>query len=201
MSLDEFKRQMYTRSGVERLPMHLEGVYGIRVEKMTELDLGVYRVERSDGPTWVARLFPSARSLEHVQGDAEILQFLANHEFPAERCAHETPVSMHEGQGVLITNYVEGTKPKGTALAYQFLGFQLGKLHSLPFDSEATARIGGAWHHVCAQGGQREELDAIYTLLTRELGVRRLDWSRTRTAHLSAWFSPVGCWSSRTRPC
>src|ERR1035438_8738988 len=75
------------------LPSHLESRYGSRVAQLTELDLGVFRVDRRDGPSWVARVFPAARPLEEVQGDAAILRFAAQHDFPAERCAHPVRIS------------------------------------------------------------------------------------------------------------
>jgi hypothetical protein len=41
----------------ERLCAHLEARYGITADAMTELDLGVWRVGRPDGPDWAARWF------------------------------------------------------------------------------------------------------------------------------------------------
>jgi hypothetical protein len=69
---------------------------------------GVFRVDRIDGPSWMARLFRAARPMDGVEGDAEILRFLAKRDFPAERCAHPEPVSIHDGQGVLVTEYIDG---------------------------------------------------------------------------------------------
>ncbi len=37
-------RMIQPRSGQDTLPAHLEARYGIQVGRMTELDLGVYRV-------------------------------------------------------------------------------------------------------------------------------------------------------------
>jgi hypothetical protein len=48
------------------LPSHLESRYGSRVAQLTELDLGVFRVDRRDEPSWVARVFPAARPLEEA---------------------------------------------------------------------------------------------------------------------------------------
>ena len=45
----------------ERLRLHLEARYGIDVTAMTDLDVGVWRVGRADGPDWVARWFPARR--------------------------------------------------------------------------------------------------------------------------------------------
>src|SRR3984957_8391652 len=81
-----------------RLRSHLRAAYGIRVTSMTELDDGVWLVARPDGPDWVARWFSPARPAEAVAGDAEILEFLAEHDFPAEQCADASPVSVLDGR-------------------------------------------------------------------------------------------------------
>ena len=82
--------------------------------RLTELDLGVYRVGRRDGPDWVARVFAADRPLAAAEGDAALLRRLEQQEFPAERCAAQEPVSVHEGQGVLVTRYVPGTRADGS---------------------------------------------------------------------------------------
>lgn len=71
------------RTGTERLPVRLEARYGIQVARLTELDLGVYRVARRDGPAWVARLFPPSRP-PAAAADAAVLRFLAGQDYPAE---------------------------------------------------------------------------------------------------------------------
>ncbi len=88
----ELTARIFQRSGLEGLPAHPEGRYGIRVAEVTRLDTGVLRVDRRDGPSWVARVFPAARPIEDVDGDAEVLRFLEQNSFPAERCAHPDPV-------------------------------------------------------------------------------------------------------------
>jgi hypothetical protein len=82
------------RDGIERLPAHLEAHHGISVGEMAELDRGVVRVDRRDGPSWVARVFPRTRPVEAAEGDARILQALERQGFPAERCAVAEPVSV-----------------------------------------------------------------------------------------------------------
>ena len=52
----------------QRLRSHLEAMYSIQVETMTDLDVGVWRVGRADGPDWVARWFPARRPAEAVDG-------------------------------------------------------------------------------------------------------------------------------------
>ena len=86
-------REVYHRPGVDTLPGHLEGHYGIRVTGVTRLDGGVFRVDHADGPPWVARVFLTDRPLARTEEDAEVLRFLERQGFPAERCAHPDPVS------------------------------------------------------------------------------------------------------------
>jgi len=50
---------VFTRSGVDRLPIHLEAAYGIQISRLEQLDVGVFRADRQDGPGRVARLFPA----------------------------------------------------------------------------------------------------------------------------------------------
>ncbi len=163
--IDEFIERMYSRSGLDRLPAHLESRYGIQVARLTELDLGVFRVGRRDGPSWVARVFPAARPVDGVEGDAEILRFLSQQDFRSERCARPQPVSVHEAQGVLVTEYAEGTKARGDERTFHRLGDLLGALHTLPAAPAAMAREGGAWHHLSFDGGPRAEVTAAMSLL------------------------------------
>jgi hypothetical protein len=54
--IDDYTEQTFHRSGLDGLPAHLEGQYGIDVSELTELDVGVFRVDRRDGPSWVGVL-------------------------------------------------------------------------------------------------------------------------------------------------
>jgi hypothetical protein len=58
-NLIRFGSPMPGRPG-ERLRAHLETRYAITMDAMTELDLGVWRVGRADGPDWVAHWFPGS---------------------------------------------------------------------------------------------------------------------------------------------
>jgi hypothetical protein len=62
---------------VEELRAHLVDRYGIHVQAMLTLDQDVILMRRSDGPNWVARVFPESRPAKEVAGDAEILNWLA----------------------------------------------------------------------------------------------------------------------------
>jgi Ser/Thr protein kinase RdoA (MazF antagonist) len=173
----------------ERLRAHLETRYGITADAMTELDLGVWRVGRADGPDWVARWFPARRPAEAVAGDAAILRYLAAHEFPAERCAADEPVSVLDGRSVLITEWA-GPVPRQqrrdairAAGGLSRLGALLGRLHTLDTTPAASAgdmgaggaavaqpggaavaRPGGAWHHL-ADGLPSAEIEAAGRML------------------------------------
>lgn len=160
MGIGHFSESMYIRSSQESLQAHLEKVYGIKVKQLIELDLGTFRVDRDDGPSWVARQFPMDRTMESVKGDARILHFLEQNGYPAERVAHQRAVSTLEEMSILVTHFVQGSKPKGSVRAFYFLGVLLGRLHSLPINSDAIVRKGGAWHHLSVDGGPREEIDA-----------------------------------------
>jgi Ser/Thr protein kinase RdoA (MazF antagonist) len=165
------------------LQAHLETRYGIEVLGLSELDAGVFRVERPHGPAWVARRFPALRSVEAVAADAAILRFLAEHDYPAERTATTEPLSVLDGQAVLVTEYVDPV-PRAQRRAavrdaggLRRLGELLGRLHTLPEGPEALSRPGGAWHHL-ADGGPRAEIDAAGTLLTRTDGFVAADQRR-----------------------
>jgi hypothetical protein len=108
-----------------------------------------------------------------VQGDAEILRFLARHNYPAERLAHDDAVSVFNGSGVIVTEFIEGGRPTdthgrgGSPAAHRELGSLLGRLHTLPPAGGAVARDGGAEEtdggfHV---GRPKEDLAAAMSFL------------------------------------
>ncbi|MBO0868424.1 MAG: phosphotransferase [Micromonosporaceae bacterium] len=139
---------------------HLESTHGVSITGLTALDRQVFRVDRRDGPAWVARVFPPQRPVDAVEGDAAILNRLAEAGFPAERCA--APVSTMDGQGVLVTQFVEGVPPGPGGRLFAVLGALLGGLHARP---ASRMRPGGAWHHLAPTGGPAEEIDAALALL------------------------------------
>jgi Ser/Thr protein kinase RdoA (MazF antagonist) len=154
----------------QRLRSHLTATYSIQVESMTDLDIGVWRVGRADGPDWVARWFPAGRRAEAVAGDAEILRYLAAHDFPAERCAAAEPVSVLDGRPVLVTTWAEPVPRQERREAIRAagglgrLGALLGRLHVLPPGPGALARPGGGWHHL-ADGRPAAEIAAASRML------------------------------------
>lgn len=157
----------------ERVRAHLEARYGITVDAMAELDLGVWRVRRADGPDWAARWFSARRSADAVAGDAAILRYLAEHEFPAERCAAGEPVSRLDNRSVLVTEWADPVPRQQrreairTAGGLRRLGELLGLLHTLDPATAPTAAVrrpGGAWHHL-ADGLPSAEIAAASELL------------------------------------
>jgi Ser/Thr protein kinase RdoA (MazF antagonist) len=158
---------------VEGLAGHLAERYEIKITGLSDLDQGVVRVGRSDGPDWVARVFAAERPFDAVVGDAVILRALQDGGFPAERCADDEPVSLWDGRGVLVTEFVHGERPEGKGHTFAVLGALLGRLHSRP---ATTMRAGGAWHHASPVGGPREEVAAM---------LARLDAARSDDPHFS----------------
>ncbi len=160
-----YLERLYHRAGGDDLAAHLEASYAVAVRGMRQLEAGVWRVSRADGPDWLARVFPAARAAGLAQDDAELLGALRRAGFPAERCAHARPVSEHSGQSVLVTDYVPGGKPPRTTATFRRLGELLGRLGDLELDVPAARRAGGAWHHLVYSGGPGDELAAARDLL------------------------------------
>ncbi|ACQ82048.1 aminoglycoside phosphotransferase [Beutenbergia cavernae DSM 12333] len=151
------------------LKAHLEASYGIRITSMLPIDddprtrprgswPGHYPstllVEREQGTPWIARVFSSpADQVSRVKEDAEILGFLADHGFPAERPAVEGGVSVVDGSGVLLTEFIPGGRPTDADArvtspdVFHELASLLGRLHTLPEGRGAAARDGGAEEH------------------------------------------------------
>ncbi|MFC0623396.1 phosphotransferase enzyme family protein [Kribbella deserti] len=151
------------------LNAHLEAQYGIRVTSVVPIDddpefrprgswPGHYPwtliVKHEDGLPWVARIFSSpADDVGRVAGDADVLRFLASHHFPTERIAHDEPVSVLNGDGVIVTEFIEGGRPtdadgrlRSPDVQYE-LASLLGRLHTLPPAGGALARPGGSEEH------------------------------------------------------
>jgi Ser/Thr protein kinase RdoA (MazF antagonist) len=154
----------------DQMRAHLETTYGIEVSGLSELDTGVFRVDRRDGPSWVARHFPAERALQRVQEDAEILAGLEALGFPAERRAVPDPVSVLDGQGVLVTEHVPSVPLSERREAFReagglrTVGELLARLCGCEAPPAAFERPGGAWHHL-ADGGPADEIAAATRML------------------------------------
>jgi Ser/Thr protein kinase RdoA (MazF antagonist) len=146
---------------------HLHDRYGVDATEVEELDSGVHRVARADGPAWVARVFPAERPPADVESEAALLQALEGGGFPAERCADPEPVSRWGERTVLVTEFVEAAAPLRPGRSAALLGALLGALHDHPGRAQ---RPGGAWHHLSFTGGPREEIAAAGELLDDAVG-------------------------------
>lgn len=156
------KKPPFKIKGIATLASHLNETYDIDVATMTEMDLGVLRIDRHDGPSWVARIFPTTRRVEDVRRDAAVLDALERGGFPAERNAAPVSVSVHEGQAVLVTEYIPGERPKAGGRTFAWLGGLLGALHAREVPDIAP---GGGWHHLVSSGTPRDEVRALQELL------------------------------------
>ena len=145
------------------LKSHLEECYRTRITAMTPITASgmtyasTLLVRRDDGPDWVARVFSGPRDeVRRVEDDAEILRFLAAHDFPAERPANDESVSVFDGSGVIVTEFVAGGRPTdnpatNTPATWRELAGLLGRLHTLPAAGGAVARDGGSFTHAGVQ--------------------------------------------------
>jgi Ser/Thr protein kinase RdoA (MazF antagonist) len=152
----------------ERLLAHLRGRYGIDPVAATKLSLHktyVFRVDRNDGSPWVARAFPPARPRAGVEGDAAILRFLEQLDYPAERLAADDAVSDFDGSAVLVTRFVEGTQLPGGAAKFAMMGELLGRLHALPYDDSAARPGGASGEDPSREGTPRQDLLAALSFL------------------------------------
>lgn len=180
-----------------RLKAHLNERYGIRVTGTERLDFGVFRVAGDDGEAWVARVFPATRPPEAAEGDGEILRWLEDEDFPAERIAADEPVSMMDGSAVLVTEWAPAV-PRGyrrdaivKAGGLRTLGALHGRLHTMALPPAtarpATERPGGAWHHMAA-GGPAAEVTATVAALDEvatDVGGKAADGYRTLATGLA----------------
>jgi Ser/Thr protein kinase RdoA (MazF antagonist) len=155
--VERFRDERYALRGMQGLARHLERRYGIDVAARADLDNGVVRISHAAGE-WVARVFPKARPIDAVAADAQILRVLAEREIPAERCAHDEPVSELDGQAVLVTEWIRGANARNDVSGETLsdLGDLLGRVHTLAVDGAAMSRKAGSWHHLAANGGGRD---------------------------------------------
>ena len=159
---------VFTRRSLDRLAPHIGEVYGVQVTSAQELDAGVMRLDMAGREPWVARVFNAVRSAAAVRSDAAVLRHIADFGFPAERVADDEPVSVLDGQQVLITTFVEGGNGRGdqSVELSRSQGDLLGRLHALPTPTGGEVGVGGAWHGLSPNGGTRDaDVNAAVALL------------------------------------
>jgi Ser/Thr protein kinase RdoA (MazF antagonist) len=169
--LEGLQARMHHEPAADRLVAHLRIQYGIDATAATKLSVHntyVFRIDRNDGDPWVARAYPPARPRSGVEGDAAILRFLEQQDYPAERLAVDAAVSDFNGSAVLVTRFVEGpTLPDGTAGSEQFaiMGDLLGRLHALQFEESASRPGGASGEDPSREGSPRQDLLAALAFL------------------------------------
>lgn len=151
------------RRGLDRLPDHLVATYGVEVKTTTALDNGVIKVDSRQHGRLVARVFPGDRPVAEVEGDAAVLTFLEKQGFPAERCAG--PVSVLDGQPVLLTHFVEGKQPVATLRNATAMAGLLGRLHALKGGPKAARREAGGLHLYSADTTIESEVNTALACL------------------------------------
>lgn len=143
------------------LAAHITDRYGVPSPAVHRIEGDVFRVDHADGRQWVARVFSPSRPLELARGDADVLAYLSDCGFPAERCANADPVSVLDERPVLVTQYVAGTPAGVDHLVAGRLGAMLGALHALAPAPGAPSRPAGSLHHWSVfDGGPEEDLRA-----------------------------------------
>ncbi|QDP96357.1 phosphotransferase [Microlunatus elymi] len=185
------------------LKAHLEEHYRIKISSILPIDddpatrpngswPGHYPstlvVKHNGGQPWIVRIFSSSADLvSRVQGDAEILRFLATHDFPAERIAHDDPVTVLDGKGMIVTRFIEGGRPSASSPALWFeMAELLARLHTLPAADGAVARDGGAEEHDGGfhVGRPKEDLAASMSFLVSvenkvdDASAEKFEWLR-----------------------
>jgi Ser/Thr protein kinase RdoA (MazF antagonist) len=166
--LDGLGARMNHEPIAERLLAHLRDRYGIDAVAATKLSVHktyVFRINRKDGESWVARAFPPARPRAGVEGDAAILRFLERQGYPAERLAVDDAVSDFDGGAVLVTRFVEGVGLPDGAEKFAIMGGLLGRLHALPYDESARRPGGASGEDPSREGTPRQDLLAALAFL------------------------------------
>ena len=167
--LEELGTRMHHEPAADRLLARLRDRYGIDAVAATHLSVHntvVFRIDRKDAAPWVARVFPPARPPAGAEGDADVLRFLQQHNFPAERLAVDDAVSELDGSSVVVTAFVESRPFPDPTEKLGLMADLLGRLHALPLDDSVT-RPGGAEAGTdpIREGSPRQDLLAALSFL------------------------------------
>jgi len=166
--LEGIEDRMFHRPAAQRLVEHLRGRYGIDAVAATQVSVhraDVFRVDRNDGDSWIARAFPPARPRAGAEGDAAVLQFLARHDYPAERLALDEAVSELEDGSVLVTEFIHGEHIPPFTDNMTVMADLLGRLHALPMDDTVTRPGGAQGIDTSREGSPRQDLLAALACL------------------------------------
>ena len=167
-SLEGVETRLFHKPEPGRLVAHLRDHYGIdtvAATKASQHNDHVFRVDRRDGPEWIARVYPSARPRAGAEGDAAILRFLEEHGFPAERLAVDDAVSELDGTSVLVTRFVSGGPLPDGSEKFRMMGDLLGRLHALARDRSVSRPGGASGDDPTREGSPRQDLLAALSFL------------------------------------
>lgn len=137
-----------TNGAAMTLATHLRDVHGIEPTSVTQMSVHhdrVLRVDRSDGPSWIARIHSPERPSAQAEGDVAVLRLLQPSGYPAERPATERPVSELDGAAVVVTEYLAGATAASGPEKITVAADLLGRLHALDAGAAGeVVRPGGA---------------------------------------------------------
>ena len=166
--LEDIESRLFHEPVADRLISHLRDHYGIDAIAATHISRHndhVFRIDQRNGDSWIARVFPPARSQASVEGDASILRFLERHNYPSERLAVDDAVSELDGASVLVTGFVAGEPLPDGSEKIGMMGDLLGRLHSLVPDDTITRPGGAGGDDPRRAGSPRQDLLAALSFL------------------------------------
>lgn len=166
--LEGLGRRMNHEPSAEPVLAHLRDRYGIDAVAATKVSVHksyLFRIDRTDGDPWIARVFPPARPRAGAEGDAAILRFLERKGFPAERLAVDDAVSDFQGSSVLVTRFVENKPFTDPTEKLGMMADLLGRLHTLPLDDSVTRPGGAEGVDPRYEGSPRQDLLDALSLL------------------------------------
>jgi Ser/Thr protein kinase RdoA (MazF antagonist) len=190
-----------------QLKAALKEHWRVDVQLHTRLDLNVSRIDLVDGTSWVVRVYPVRKNVNVytiVNSLAKLLDYLVSQGYPAEHPSSTSPVAElvasdlekeNNGTCILVTRFAPGLHPERNRITFYRLGRLLGRLHSMPVPVGTCE--GGAWHHLCLQGGLGDECDAALLLLDNvehhdeEAQVEALEKLKDKLQHLKQRFVHV----------
>jgi Ser/Thr protein kinase RdoA (MazF antagonist) len=168
VDLEGLQDRMIHEPSAEHLLEHVRDHYcidAVAATKVSQHKTYVFQIDRADGDPWIARAFPPARPRSGVEGDAAILRFLEQQDFPAERLAADDAVSDFAGSTVLVTRFIEHTPFPTVAEKLAAMGDLLGRLHSLPPDASVQRPGGASGEDPSREGSPRQDLMAALAFL------------------------------------
>lgn len=166
--LEGIDDRLFHTPSAERLLAHFQDRYGagcIGAVTVSQHNDHVFRVDRSNGAPWIARVYPPARPATGVEGDAAILRVLDGCSYPAERLAVDEAVSDLDGATVLATEFVDGGPLPSGRRKIAMMGDLLGRLHALDVEDSVSRPGGAAGDDARREGSPTQDIFAALAFL------------------------------------